>query len=91
MADEREKPLEVLEEAVRQYVNAREEEAVLLVDAVLSYQTVRYNDEGVATYQIFYAVITPNSSPAASVGVMDLARDKIAMPMVMPVDDEEDE
>lgn len=81
-------PIEALTAAVQEFVNARSEHGpVLLRGAVVVWEQVRFDDDGQTAFHTSYAC-TEGTSPAASVGILELGRQVVLDDLL---DDGEDE
>lgn len=68
-------PLEVLEQAVQQFINALSDEARIVQGAVLVYETVRLDEAGTSHHGIDYASLS--SSMAADAGLLTVGLDRV--------------
>ena len=70
-------PLETLNEAIATFVNATTEQAVLVNQAVVIWETVRFDEDGDAERAISYANTTDNFSLSGCLGMLEAGREFI--------------
>ena len=61
-------------EALQKFINATSEDAALLDIALVTYEVVKFDDEGQSVRSIDYLVPTPNFSPSGAIGLAEVGR-----------------
>lgn len=76
MTNEEQSPLEVLQDAVQEFVNSISDKPCVVTGAVVAWETREFKDDGDLLFEVNYSSLPPTSM-ATAVGIFDIALEKL--------------
>ncbi len=67
-------PRDKLEAALQEFVNETYDEACILKEAIVVFETTRFNDEGRQAYRVNYSIPTEGTGMSATVGLLEMGK-----------------
>lgn len=84
-------PLQQLEAAVQDFINTTTDESCIVKDAVVVWESTRFEDNGSQAFLVKYAVVTEGTGLSTSVGLLELAGDILRADILEHYTDDDEE